>query len=44
VEKGSNEHVSFQYKKKVHIPPLNHFGLWVDDLQAAVQWMTARGA
>ena len=24
-------------------PPLNHVGLWVDDLPAAVEWLTARG-
>jgi lactoylglutathione lyase len=28
---------------KVHIPPLNHIGLWVDDLPAAVEWMTQQG-
>jgi lactoylglutathione lyase len=28
---------------KVHQPPLNHFGLWVDDLPAAVEWLTAKG-
>jgi lactoylglutathione lyase len=28
---------------KVHVPPLNHLGLWVDDLAAAVIWLTARG-
>ena len=27
----------------VHQTPLNHVGLWVDDLAAAVQWMTERG-
>ena len=27
----------------VHEPPLNHIGLWVDDLPAAVQWLAARG-
>jgi lactoylglutathione lyase len=27
----------------VHEPALNHIGLWVDDLQAAVQWLTERG-
>jgi lactoylglutathione lyase len=27
----------------VHDPALNHIGLWVDDLQAAVQWLTAQG-
>lgn len=30
-------------KPAVHIPPLNHVGLWVDDLRAAVQWMSAQG-
>jgi lactoylglutathione lyase len=23
--------------------PLNHIGLWIDDLHAAVQWLTTRG-
>ena len=27
----------------VHEPPLNHVGLWVDDLPAAVEWLTAQG-
>ena len=27
----------------VHKPPLNHFGLWVDDLPAAVAWLEGRG-
>ncbi|MDH0866652.1 VOC family protein [Mitsuaria sp. GD03876] len=27
----------------VHLPPLNHIGLWVDDLPKAVEWMTAQG-
>ena len=26
-----------------HQPPLNHIGLWVDDLRAAVQWMEGEG-
>jgi lactoylglutathione lyase len=30
-------------KPAVHEPPLNHIGLWVDDLPAAVQWLTAQG-
>ena len=30
-------------KPAVHTTPLNHVGLWVDDLAAAVLWMTARG-
>ena len=28
---------------KVHEPRLNHLGLWVDDLAAAVTWLTAQG-
>jgi lactoylglutathione lyase len=28
---------------KVHVPPLNHIGLWVDDLRAAVEWLTEKG-
>jgi lactoylglutathione lyase len=27
----------------VHVPPLNHIGLWIDDLPAAVQWLSAHG-
>ena len=27
----------------VNEPPLNHVGLWVDDLPAAVAWLTAQG-
>ncbi len=30
-------------KPKVHEPPLNHIGLWVDDLAAAVEWLTRQG-
>lgn len=30
-------------KPKVHDPALNHIGLWVDDLPAAVAWLQARG-
>ena len=30
-------------KPAVHATPLNHVGLWVDDLAKAVEWMTARG-
>jgi lactoylglutathione lyase len=28
---------------KVHSPALNHFGLWIDDLEAAVAWLTEQG-
>jgi lactoylglutathione lyase len=30
-------------KPAVHTTPLNHIGLWVDDLPKAVDWMTANG-
>jgi lactoylglutathione lyase len=30
-------------KPAVHTTPLNHIGLWIDDLAAAVQWLTAQG-
>ena len=28
---------------KVHSPALNHVGLWIDDLAAAVAWLTEQG-
>jgi lactoylglutathione lyase len=28
---------------RVHEPALNHFGLWVDDLAAAVKWLSEQG-
>jgi len=30
-------------KPAVHATPLNHVGLWVDDLPTAVEWLTAKG-
>jgi lactoylglutathione lyase len=30
-------------KPRVQTPPLNHVGLWIDDLPAAVAWLQARG-
>jgi lactoylglutathione lyase len=30
-------------RPRVHDPALNHIGLWVDDLEAAVEWLTDRG-
>jgi lactoylglutathione lyase len=30
-------------KPAVHATPLNHIGLWIDDLPQAVEWLTARG-
>jgi lactoylglutathione lyase len=28
---------------KVHVPTLNHLGLWIDDLAAAVDWLSEQG-
>lgn len=30
-------------RPRVHEPPLNHVGLWVSDLRAAVEWLESRG-
>ena len=30
-------------KPAVHTTPLNHIGLWIDDLPVAVEWLTAQG-
>jgi len=30
-------------KPRVDTPPLNHIGLWVDDIDTAVQWLGDRG-
>ena len=30
-------------KPAVHATPLNHVGLWIDDLPRAVEWLTAQG-
>ena len=30
-------------KPKVHVPALNHIGLWIDDLNAAEKWLTEQG-
>lgn len=30
-------------RPKVHEPPLNHIGLWVDHLEAAVEWLQQQG-
>ena len=32
-----------QKKPAVHATPLNHVGLWIDDLPRAVEWLTAQG-
>ncbi len=30
-------------RPRVDSPPLNHIGLWVDDLSSAVRWLTEQG-
>ena len=30
-------------KPAVHEPPLNHVGLWIDDLPRAVEWLAGKG-
>ncbi|MDY0108232.1 MAG: VOC family protein [Giesbergeria sp.] len=30
-------------KPAVHTTPLNHIGLWIDDLPTAVEWLTTQG-
>lgn len=30
-------------KPRVHEPPLNHVGLWVDDVEAAYAWLSDKG-
>jgi lactoylglutathione lyase len=35
--------LDIQKKPAVHTTPLNHIGLWIDDLPAAVNWLTSQG-
>ena len=30
-------------KPRVHEPKLNHIGLWIDDLEKAVEWLSGKG-
>jgi lactoylglutathione lyase len=43
VEVDLMQPVDIDKKPAVHATPLNHIGLWVDDLPVAVQWLTAQG-
>lgn len=43
VEVDLMQPIDAEKKPKVHEPPLNHIGLWIDDLPAAVTWLTAAG-
>ena len=43
VEVDLMEPIDPQGKPAVHTTPLNHIGLWIDDLPAAVAWLSAQG-
>jgi lactoylglutathione lyase len=43
VEVDLMQPVDAQKRPAVHDPALNHVGLWVDDLAAAVQWLGEQG-
>jgi lactoylglutathione lyase len=43
VEVDLMEPIDSAGKPAVHVPPLNHVGLWIDDLRGAVAWLEANG-
>ena len=43
VEVDLMQPVDAEKKPAVHVTPLNHVGLWIDDLPSAVAWLTANG-
>ena len=43
VEVDLMEPIDPEGKPAVHATPLNHIGLWIDDLPAAVAWLSGRG-
>lgn len=43
VEVDLMEPIDHEKKPRVDSPALNHVGLWVDDLDKAVAWLTERG-
>jgi lactoylglutathione lyase len=43
VEVDLMEPIDRNGKPAVHTTPLNHIGLWIDDLSSAVQWLSANG-
>jgi lactoylglutathione lyase len=43
VEVDLMQPVDPEKKPAVHTTPLNHIGLWIDDLPKAVEWLTAQG-
>ncbi len=43
VEVDLMQPLNIDKKPAVHTTPLNHVGLWIDDLPAAVTWLSAQG-
>ena len=43
VEVDIMQPMDIEKKPAVHATPLNHIGLWIDDLPRAVEWLTAQG-
>lgn len=43
VEVDLMQPLDVEKKPRVDEPPLNHVGLWVDDLARAVEWLTKQG-
>jgi len=43
VEVDLMEPIDATAKPAVHLPALNHVGLWIDDLRGAVAWLEANG-
>ena len=43
VEVDLMQPLDIEKKPRVHLPALNHVGLWVDNLDAAVDWLTEQG-
>ena len=43
VEVDLMQPLDIEKKPAVHTTPLNHVGLWMDNLPAAVEWLTAQG-
>ena len=43
VEVDLMQPLDLERKPAVHTTPLNHVGLWIDDLPKAMQWLSANG-
>lgn len=43
VEVDIMQPLDIEKKPAVHIPPLNHIGLWIDNLPACVEWLQSQG-